>query len=79
MTKMFAQLFNDTFLLQTNSILGTLAKPIKNKFDLILTNPPYVMSGSSNLKEEIAKQQELKDYFAISAMGIAGAFCPTCQ
>lgn len=74
MTQKFAQLFNDTFLLQTNSILGTLAKPIKDKFDLILTNPPYVMSGSSNLKEEIAKQQELKDYFAVSAMGIEGLF-----
>ena len=74
MTQKFAQLFNDTFLLQTNSILGTLAKPIKDKFDLILTNPPYVMSGSSNLKEEISKQQELKDYFAISAMGIEGLF-----
>lgn len=74
MTQKFAQLFNDTFLLQTNSILGTLAKPIKDKFDLILTNPPYVMSGSSNLKEKISKQQELKDYFAISAMGIEGLF-----
>lgn len=74
MTQKFAQLFNDTFLLQPNSILGTLAKPIKDKFDLILTNPPYVMSGSSNLKEEISKQQELKDYFAISAMGIEGLF-----
>lgn len=74
MTQKFAQLFNDTFLLQTNSILGTLAKPIKDKFDLILTNPPYVMSGSSNLKEEISKQQELKDYFAISAMGIEELF-----
>ena len=76
MTQKFAQLFNDTFLLQTNSILGTLAKPIKDKFDLILTNPPYVMSGSSNLKEEISKQQELKDYFAISAMGIEGHLNP---
>ena len=74
MTQKFAQLFNDTFLLQTNSILGTLAKPIENKYDLILTNPPYVMSGSSNLKEEIAKQEELKKYFAISAMGIEGLF-----
>lgn len=74
MTQKFAQLFNDTFLLQTNSILGTLAKPIENKFDLILTNPPYVMSGSSNLKEEIAKQDELKNYFSISAMGIEGLF-----
>lgn len=74
MTKKFAELFNDTFLLQTNSILGTLAKPIENKYDLILTNPPYVMSGSSNLKEEIAKQDELKKHFAISAMGIEGLF-----
>ncbi len=46
----FANLFKETFLLQTNSILGTLAHPTKNKYDLILTNPPYVMSGSSNLK-----------------------------
>lgn len=74
MTQKFAQLFNDTFLLQTNSILGTLAKPIENKYDLILTNPPYVMSGSSNLKEEITKQEDLKKYFAISAMGIEGLF-----
>lgn len=74
MTQQFAQLFNDTFFLQTNSILGTLAKPIKDKFDLILTNPPYVMSGSSNLKEEISKQQELKEYFAVNAMGIEGLF-----
>ena len=74
MTQEFAKLFNDTFLLQTNSILGTLARPEKEQYDLILTNPPYVMSGSSNLKEEIAKQAELKEYFNISAMGIEGLF-----
>ncbi len=74
MTKRFAELFNDTFLLQTNSILGTLAKPINDKYDLILTNPPYVMSGSSNLKEEIAKDETLNRHFAISAMGIEGLF-----
>ena len=70
----FANLFNDTFLLQTNSILGTLAHPTENAYDLILTNPPYVMSGSSNLKDEIAKQDDLKRYFSISAMGIEGLF-----
>lgn len=70
----FAKLFNDTFLLQTNSILGTLAQPTENTYDLILTNPPYVMSGSSNLKDEIAKQDELKRYYSISAMGIEGLF-----
>jgi type I restriction-modification system DNA methylase subunit len=70
----FAKLFNDTFLLQTNSILGTLAHPTENAYDLILTNPPYVMSGSSNLKDEISKQDSLKRYFSINAMGIEGLF-----
>ena len=74
LTKQFAELFNNTFTLQTNSILGTLAKPITEEYDLILTNPPYVMSGSSNLKEEIAKDDALKKYFSISAMGIEGLF-----
>ena len=74
LTKQFAELFNNTFTLQTNSILGTLAKPITEEYDLILTNPPYVMSGSSNLKEEISKDDALKKYFSISAMGIEGLF-----
>ena len=73
-TEQFSELFNKTFFLQTNTILGTLAKPIKDEYDLILTNPPYVMSGSSNLKEEIAKQNELKAHYSISAMGIEGLF-----
>lgn len=60
--------------MQANSILGTLAKPIEDKFDLILINPPYVMSRSSNLKEELAKQDEIKKYFSISAMGIERLF-----
>ena len=74
LTKQFAELFNKTFTLQTNSILGTLAKPVTEEYDLILTNPPYVMSGSSNLKEEISKDETLKKYFSISAMGIEGLF-----
>jgi type I restriction-modification system DNA methylase subunit len=73
-TEQFSELFNKTFFLQTNTILGTLAQPIKEEYDLILTNPPYVMSGSSNLKEEIAKQDELKAHYAVSAMGIEGLF-----
>lgn len=75
MTQQFAQLFNNTFLLQTNSILGTLARPVSEEYDLILTNPPYVMNGSSNLKDEIAKDEKtLKPYYQISAMGIEGLF-----
>lgn len=74
LTQQFAELFNDTFYLQTNSILGTLAKPVTDEYDLILTNPPYVMNGSSNLKEEISKTEELRNYYKINAMGIEGLF-----
>ena len=73
-TTEFSDLFNDSFLLQTNSILGTLSAPANEQYDLILTNPPYVTSGSSNLKEEIKKDGELVNYFKVNAMGVEGLF-----
>jgi len=73
-TKQFSKLFNDSFELKTNSILGTLRYPIKEEFDLILTNPPYVTSGSSNLKDEINKDNDLKQYYSINALGVEGLF-----
>jgi type I restriction-modification system DNA methylase subunit len=73
-TTAFSDLFNDSFSLQTNSILGTLSEPANETYDLILTNPPYVTSGSSNLKDEIKKDGELVNYFKINAMGVEGLF-----
>lgn len=73
-TVAFGKIFNDSFMLKTNSILGTLKEPIKNEYDLILTNPPYVTSGSSNLKEEINKDSQLKKYYKINAIGVEGLF-----
>lgn len=70
----FSTLFNQSFILKTNSILGTLSDPTENEYDLILTNPPYVLSGSSNLKEEIKKNGELETYYKISASGVEGLF-----
>ncbi|MBK7104654.1 MAG: N-6 DNA methylase [Ignavibacteriae bacterium] len=72
-TKQFASLFNKSFELKKNSILGTLAVKEEEKFDLILSNPPYVTSGSSNVKEEI-KRKGLSDYYKINAMGLEGLF-----
>ena len=74
LTKAFSKLFNETFNLKTNSILGTLSEPVQNKYDLILTNPPYVTSGSSNLKEEISKNKELEKHYKINGMGVEGLF-----
>ncbi|OGF25106.1 hypothetical protein A2303_05790 [Candidatus Falkowbacteria bacterium RIFOXYB2_FULL_47_14] len=73
-TKEFAKLFNDSFTLKTNSILGTLSDPVENEYDLILTNPPYVTSGSGNLKDEIKKDGDLINYYKVNAMGVEGLF-----
>ena len=74
-TEQFSNLFNDAFELKTKNILGTLRDVnYKGKIDLILTNPPYVTTGSSNLKEEISKVDELKKFYKINAMGVEGLF-----
>ncbi len=74
LTEQFAELFNSTFELKTNSILGTLSEPVEGVYDLILTNPPYVTSGSSNLKEEIKKDGDLVKHYKINALGVEGLF-----
>lgn len=74
LTGEFAKIFNESFILKTNSTLGTLSDVAEEKYDLILTNPPYVTSGSSNIKEEIVKNITLKNYYKINAMGIEGLF-----
>lgn len=73
-TQEFSTLFNDSFHLKTNSILGTLSETTENEYDLILTNPPYVTSGSSNLKEEVKKDGDLVNHYKINAMGVEGLF-----
>lgn len=47
--KKIAQLFNDSFILKKSN-LGTLENLEKDKYDLILTNPPYVVNGSADIK-----------------------------
>ena len=70
----FSDLFNNTFKLTTESIMGTLEKTEYDQYDLILTNPPYVTSGSSNYKERIKKDAELKKFYETNAMGVEGLF-----
>lgn len=59
--------FNDTFhLLRDN--LGTFALMNEEPFDLILTNPPYVTSGSAALRKSI-EHRGLGDFYANSGRG----------
>ena len=70
----FSDLFNNTFMLTTESIMGTLEKTEYDQYDLILTNPPYVTSGSSNYKARIKSDAKLKKFYDTNAMGAEGLF-----
>ncbi|MBU1130974.1 N-6 DNA methylase [Patescibacteria group bacterium] len=74
LTKKFAEIFNKVFRLWQSN-LGTLEhifEKEEEKFDLILTNPPYVTSGSATLKNEILESADLKKFYSINAGGIEG-------
>jgi type I restriction enzyme M protein len=70
----FSYLFNSTFKLLSSTILGTLSIVEHDKYDLILTNPPYVTSGSSNYKEAINKEGCLREFYKIQSMGVESLF-----
>lgn len=74
LSKEFSDLFNSTFKLFNKSILGSLSQINKDYYDLILTNPPYVLPGSSNYKEAIKNDSKLKDFFKVNATGLEGLF-----
>lgn len=75
LTSVFAtEVFNNTFKLWKSN-LGTLENIIQqeeDKFDLILTNPPYVTSGSKAIKNEIQKKTELENFYAVNGTGVEG-------
>jgi type I restriction-modification system DNA methylase subunit len=71
----FAELFNSTFHLLNKSILGTLSRyEDADTYDLILTNPPYVTSGSSNYKDAIRDDANLRAFYQISGLGVESLF-----
>lgn len=74
LAEVFADLLNSTFKLQTDTILGTLSKTEKDKYDLIMTNPPYVTSGSSNYKDAIKKDATLREFYKTNSLGVEGLF-----
>ena len=71
-TKQFANAFNSAFLLFRNN-LGTFGHIIDkeaDKYDLIMTNPPYVTSGSGIIKQELASTAHAAGKYPINGLGL---------
>lgn len=66
--------FNKTFRLIRSNLgtLGEIPNSEEEKYDLILTNPPYVKRGISTLKNEIDSDSDLKSFYAINSGGLEG-------
>jgi type I restriction-modification system DNA methylase subunit len=73
-SKEFAEVFNDTFTLFQDNLgtFGHIIKEESEKYDFILSNPPYVTSGSSIIKEEIQKTPRTTKEYPINALGLEG-------
>lgn len=73
-TEHFSKLLNDTFHLLKDSNLGTLKLTNdleENKFDLIITNPPYITGGVVSIKNEIINDG-LEEYYTKNGKGLDG-------
>ena len=68
----FARAFNTIFTLFQDNLgtFGYIVKSEDEKFDIIMSNPPYVTRGSSIIKEEIAKTPHTTSEYPISGLGL---------
>ena len=71
-TTEFARAFNDTFTLFRDNLgtFGHILKEEHEKFDIVMSNPPYVTSGSSIIKEQIRKTPHTASEYPISGLGL---------
>lgn len=70
----FAAWLNNVFICVEKTALGTLDRMDKEKFDVIITNPPFVVSGSADFRKLITKNAARKAYFARKYSGVEGLF-----
>jgi type I restriction-modification system DNA methylase subunit len=72
--KYIAPILNNTFGCTGNAITGSLARAPEESFDLVLTNPPYVVKGSGVQKDALKQTKALADYYAVPGAGVENLF-----
>ena len=70
----FAKWLNQTFVCRDTTALGSLEGMTDKLYDLILTNPPYVVSGSKEIGKLIRQNHRRKEYYNQKYSGIEGLF-----
>ena len=72
--KSFAKWLNTSFHCWDKTALGSLETMTENKYDIILTNPPFVVSGSKDYSRIIKSNNKRKRYYSEKASGVEGLF-----
>lgn len=69
-----APVLNETFHSQADSITGSLSLAPKEEFDLVMTNPPYVVAGTSTIRRMISEEATLSAYYTVPGSGVENLF-----
>lgn len=70
----FVSWLNSVFVCKNKTAFGSLEDMSKDVYDLILTNPPFVVSGSADINKLIKADNKRKTYFARKYSGLEGLF-----
>lgn len=70
----FTQLLGDIFVhCHEDRTLGSLKHPCSEKFDLVMANPPYIVSGTQNVTTKI-REAGLTSYYDAGGSGLESRF-----
>jgi type I restriction enzyme M protein len=73
--KNYSKLLADIFIhCHEEPTLGTLAHPVKETFDLIMANPPYVVSGTKDITKKIKDHKDLALFYDGGGSGLESRF-----
>lgn len=65
-----AEVLNTTFRSVGDSITGSLARAPRETWDLVMTNPPYVVTGTSTQRKMLAEDPILASYYSVPGSGV---------
>lgn len=70
----FVEWLNNTFECKDKTALGSLELMFDNEIQMIITNPPYVVSGSADISKIVNSDNKRKQYYGRKYSGVEGLF-----